>query len=248
MKIYMKIIAVIPARYAATRFPAKLMGMLGNKTVIRTTYENTLKTNLFDDVFVVTDSEIIHNEITRNGGKALMSVREHETGSDRIAEAVQQLDCDIIINVQGDEPFVQKEPLEKLITALKEDKELKIDLATLMQELKEEQQIQDTNYVKVVCDINNFALYFSRAPIPFARETNFRARYFEHIGIYAFRKDSLINFSKLEMLQNEKAEKIECIRYLEYGMKIKMIETHYMGIEIDTAEDLEKANDYLKNF
>lgn len=239
---------MIPARYAATRFPAKLMGMLGNKTVIRTTYENTLKTNLFDDVFVVTDSEIIHNEITRNGGKALMSVREHETGSDRIAEAVQQLDCDIIINVQGDEPFVQKEPLEKLITALKEDKEQKIDLATLMQELKEEQQIQDTNYVKVVCDINNFALYFSRAPIPFARETNFRARYFEHIGIYAFRKDSLINFSKLEMLQNEKAEKIECIRYLEYGMKIKMIETHYMGIEIDTAEDLEKANDYLKNF
>ncbi len=244
----MKIIAVIPARYAATRFPAKLMGMLGNKTVIRTTYDNTLKTNLFDDVFVVTDSEIIHNEITRNGGKALMSVREHETGSDRIAEAVQQLDCDIIINVQGDEPFVQKEPLEKLITALKEDKEQKIDLATLMQELKEVEQIQDTNYVKVVCDIHNFALYFSRAPIPFARETHFRARYFEHIGIYAFRKDSLIHFSKLEMLQNEKAEKIECIRYLEYGMKIKMIETHYMGIEIDTAEDLEKANEYLKNF
>ncbi len=242
----MKVIAVIPARYAATRFPAKLMGMLGDKTVIRTTYENTLKTNLFDDVFVVTDSEIIHNEITRNGGKALMSQREHETGSDRIAEAVENLDCDIIINVQGDEPFVQKEPLEKLIAVLKEDKEQKIDLATLMQELKEEQQIQDTNYVKVVCDINNFALYFSRAPIPFARETNFRARYFEHIGIYAFRKESLINFSKLEMLPNEKAEKIECIRYLEYGMKIKMIETQYMGIEIDTAEDLEKANEYLK--
>lgn len=242
----MKVIAVIPARYAATRFPAKLMGMLGDKTVIRTTYENTLKTNLFDDVFVVTDSEIIHNEITRNGGKALMSQREHETGSDRIAEAVEHLDSDIIINVQGDEPFVQKEPLEKLISALKEDKEQKIDLATLMQELKEEKQIQDTNYVKVVCDINNFALYFSRAPIPFARETNFRARYFEHIGIYAFRKESLINFSKLEMLPNEKAEKIECIRYLEYGMKIKMIETQYMGIEIDTAEDLEKANEYLK--
>jgi len=243
----MKTIAVIPARYAATRFPAKLMGMLGDKTVIRTTYENTVKTQLFDDVFVVTDSDIIHNEITRHGGKAIMSKKEHETGSDRIAEAIEHLDCDIIINVQGDEPFVQKEPLVELLHVFENDFENKIDLGTLMQEITNEEQINDPNYVKVVCDNQNFALYFSRSPIPYPRETQFRACYFEHIGIYAFRKHSLLHFSKLPMLQNEKAEKIECIRYLEYGMKIKLIETKYMGIEIDTAEDLEKANAYLKS-
>lgn len=239
----MKKIAVIPARYAASRFPAKLMGMLGDKTVIRTTYENTVKTNLFDDVFVVTDSDIIHNEIIRNGGKAIMSKKNHETGSDRIAEAIENIDCDIVMNVQGDEPFVVKEPLEKLINVFVEDSS--VSLATLMQELNNEEHIKDPNYVKVICDQNNFALYFSRSPIPYPRETEFKARYFEHIGVYAFKKEALLNFYKLPMLSNEKAEKIECIRYLEYGMKIKMIETDYMGVEIDTPEDLIKANEYL---
>lgn len=243
----MRTIAVIPARYASTRFPAKLMALLGDKTVIRTTYENTVKTGLFDDVFVVTDSEIIFDEISKNNGKVIMSQSQHETGSDRIAEAVQGIECDIVVNVQGDEPFVQKEALGKLIDVYKNDFNKEISLATLAQEIFEEDEINNPNCVKAIWDKDNFALYFSRSPIPYPRETNFQARYFQHIGIYAFRREALLNFAKLPMLQNEKAEKLEQLRYLEYGMKIKILETQYMGIGIDTQEDLEKANSYLLN-
>jgi len=241
----LRTIAVIPARYASTRFPAKLMADLGNKSVIRTTYENTVKTDLFHDVFVVTDSEIIYDEIYRHGGKAMMSKSTHETGSDRIAEAVQEIDCDIVLNVQGDEPFVQKDALDKLIQVYRNDFNKEISLATLAQEIFDEDEINNPNSVKAIWDKDNFALYFSRSPIPYPRETNFRARYFQHIGIYAFRKEALLNFSKLPMLQNEKAEKLEQLRYLEYGMKIKVLETGFMGIGIDTKEDLERANRYL---
>jgi len=241
----LKTIAVIPARYASTRFPAKMMAKLGEKTVIRSTYENTVKTNLFDDVFVVTDSGIIYDEISDYGGKALMSKSVHETGSDRIAEAVQDIECDIVINVQGDEPFVQKDALQKLIDVYKNDSNKEISLATLAQEIFEDDEINNPNSVKAIWDKDNFALYFSRSPIPYPRETNFRARYFQHIGIYAFRKEALLNFTRLPMLQNEKAEKLEQLRYLEYGMKIKILETGYMGMGIDTEEDLKKANEYL---
>ena len=133
----MKIIAVIPARYASTRFPAKLMQDLGGKTVILRTYEAAMSTNLFDDVFVVTDSDLIYNEIISNNGKAIMSIKEHESGSDRIAEAVENIEADIIINVQGDEPFINKSPLEQIIEAFKQDVDKKIDLASLMFEIKD---------------------------------------------------------------------------------------------------------------
>lgn len=237
---------MIPARYAATRFPGKLMAQLGEKSVILTTYENTLNTGLFDDIFVVTDSEIIFNEITQNGGKAIMSIAEHQTGSDRIAEVVENLECDIVVNVQGDEPFVKKEALQKLVEAYENDLNEEISLATLAQEITEEEDIYNPNSVKVNWDINLFALYFSRSPIPYPRETNFKAKYYQHIGIYAFRKTALLKFAKLPMLQNERAEKLEQLRYLEYGMKIKVLETGFMGIGIDTKEDLDKANAYLK--
>lgn len=242
----MKTIAVIPARYAATRFPGKLMAQLGEKTVILTTYENTVNTNLFDEVFVATDSQIIFNEIIQNGGKAIMSKTEHQTGSDRIAEAVENIECDIVLNVQGDEPFVRKEALEKLITAYRNDLNEEISLATLAQEINNLEDIKDPNCVKVNWDVNNFALYFSRSPIPYPREINFQAKYFQHIGIYAFRKSALLKFSKLPMLQNERAEKLEQLRYLEYGMKIMVLETDFMGFGIDTPDDLAKANEYLK--
>lgn len=242
----LKIIAVIPARYAASRFPGKLMAFLGNRSVILTTYENTVRTGLFDDVFVATDSEIIYDEITKNGGKAIMSRKEHQTGSDRIAEAVENLDCDVVVNVQGDEPFVKKEALGKLTEAFRNDSKNEISLATLAQKMDNDEDINNPNAVKVNWDINNFALYFSRSPIPYPRETEFRADYYRHIGIYAFRKEALLEFSKLPMRQNERAEKLEQLRYLEYGMKIKVLETGFMGIEIDTPEDLERANAYLK--
>ena len=237
----MKKIAVIPARYAASRFPGKLMQQLGDKTVIRMTYENVIATQLFDDVFVVTDSKLIYDEISSYGGKAIMSIKDHETGSDRIAEAVENIEADIIINVQGDEPFINKPPLEQIIEAFKQDVDKKIDLASLMFEIKDKVEIENPNNVKVITDQQGFALYFSRSVIPFPREENVGVRYMKHIGIYAFRKQALLDFAKLPMLSLEASEKLEQLRYLEYGKRIKMIETSHASIGIDTLEDLEKA-------
>ena len=233
-----KIGAFIPARYAATRFPAKLMQVLGDKTVIRHTYDNTVATGLFNEVYVVTDSEIIFNEIISHGGKALMSKKEHESGSDRIAEAIEHLNIDIVVNVQGDEPFVKKEPLEKLIAVFKDDK---VEVASLMQVLTNSDLITDPNYVKVAVDKNMYALFFSRSVIPYPRNTELAIPYYEHIGVYAFKKQALLNFTNWPMSPLEAAEKIECLRYLENGVSIKMVVTNYMGIEIDTPEDLMKA-------
>jgi len=241
----MKVIAVIPARYASTRFPAKLMQDLGGKTVILRTYEAAKETHLFDDVFVVTDSNLIYDEIVSNGGKAIMSIKEHESGSDRIAEAVANLNVDIVVNVQGDEPFINKEPLEKVIEIFKKDADKKVDLASLMREITNEDDINNPNNVKVVVDQSNFALYFSRSVIPYPREKNVGVRYFQHIGIYAFRKQALLDFYALPMKSLEASEKLEQLRYLEFGKRIKMVETTHVGIGIDTLEDLEKARRLL---
>jgi 3-deoxy-manno-octulosonate cytidylyltransferase (CMP-KDO synthetase) len=239
----MKKIAMIPARYAATRFPGKLMQMLGDKTVIRHTYDNTVATGLFDEVMVVTDSEIIFHEIISHGGKARMSVKEHESGSDRIAEAVADLNVDIIVNVQGDEPFVKKEPLEKLLSQFNDPS---VQVASLMQEMNDEKQIHDPNYVKVAVDKNMNSLFFSRSMIPYPREKNIPAVYYEHIGVYAFRKQALMNFTQWPVSALEAIEKIECLRYLENGIPLRMVVVDYMGVEIDTPEDLEKASRLLK--
>lgn len=236
----MKVIAVIPARYNSTRFPGKMMEILGNRTIITTTYQNVVETGLFDEVFVATDSEIIFDEISKNGGKAVMT-GEHETGSDRIAEAVRNIDCDIVINVQGDEPFLKKEPLKQLIDVFAKDEKKEISLASLKIQLKESEEIQNPNNVKVITDNNGFALYFSRSVIPFHRELAYNLKYYKHIGVYAFRKEALLKFSSLEMTPMEISEKLEQLRYLENGMKIRMIETDFVGIGIDTPEDLEKA-------
>ncbi len=237
---------MIPARYSATRFPGKLMQDLEGKTVIRRTYEATVATNLFDDVYVVTDSDIIYNEITSHGGKAIMSKKKHESGSDRIAEAVRELDVDIIVNVQGDEPFTERESLEKVLNVFKNDEAKEIDLASLMVEINDWDEIINPNTVKVIVDQNNFALYFSRSPIPYPRDKEVATKYYKHKGIYAFRKQALIDFYKLPIQPIEASEKIECIRYLEYGKKIKMVETNIEGVEIDTPEDLEKAKKLWK--
>ncbi len=213
---------------------------MGDKTVIATTYKNVLETELFDEVFVATDSEIIFDEITKNGGKAVMT-GEHETGSDRIAEAVQNIDCDIVINVQGDEPFLKTEPLKQLIEVFKADVNKEISLASLKIRLTNLEEIENPNNVKVITDLQNFAMYFSRSVIPFPRETSIEHLYYKHIGVYAFRKEALVKFANLEMTPLEISEKIEAIRYLEHGMKIKMIETDFIGVGIDVPEDLEKA-------
>ena len=238
----MKTIAVIPARYAATRFPAKLMQMLGNKTVIRHTHDNTLDTGLFDDVIVATDSEIIYREITGHGGKAIMSRREHESGSDRIAEAIETLHVDVIVNVQGDEPFMQKEPLAKLLSTFSDPN---VMVASLMHRIEDEGQLQNPNIVKLVVDKNNFSLLFSRSCIPFQRNTDVNVNYWRHIGVYAYRKSALLQFVQWPVGMLENIEKLEQLRYLENGIPIKMVETTFSGIGIDTPEDLERARALL---
>lgn len=232
---------MIPARYAASRFPAKLMQDLSGKPVIVRTYEAAVETKLFDDVFVVTDSTIIYDTITSAGGKAIMSVKEHDCGSDRIAEAVSTMDIDIIVNVQGDEPFTDRESLSRVLDVFQNDVDMEIDLASLMVKITDTEEIENSNTVKVIVDNRNFALYFSRAPIPFLRATDVDTKYYKHKGIYAFRKSALMDFQRLPMLSLEATEKIEAIRYLEYGKKIKMVETTVSGIEIDTPEDLKRA-------
>ena len=241
----MKIIAVIPARYASTRFPAKLLQDLGGKTVITRGDGAGVGTQLFDDVFVVTDSDLIFDEIVSNGGKAIMSLKKHESGSDRIAEAVQNLEVDIVVNVQGDEPFIDKDSLSKVIEVFRNDASKTIDLASLMREIQDENEINNPNNVKVVVDQNGMALYFSRSVIPYPREKNVGVRYFQHIGIYAFRKQALIDFYHLPMKTLEASEKLEQLRYLEFGKRIKMVETTHISIGIDTPEDLERARKLL---
>jgi 3-deoxy-manno-octulosonate cytidylyltransferase (CMP-KDO synthetase) len=230
--------ALIPARYSATRFPGKLMQMLGGKPVIRQTYDATIATKLFDEVIVVTDSEIIFNEITSYGGKAVMSKKQHESGSDRIAEAAADMDVDIIVNVQGDTPFIKKEPLQRLLNQFDDPS---VQVASLMQVLKDQKEIDDPNFVKVAVDQNMNSLFFSRSVIPYPRDKQTPVTYYEHIGVYAFRKKALIDFTTWPITPLEAAEKIECLRYLEHGISLRMVVVGYMGIEIDTPEDLKKA-------
>lgn len=237
---------MIPARYEASRFPGKLMQDLNGKSVILRTYEAAVQTGLFNEVYVVTDSEVIFNEIEKSGGKAIRSKKEHECGSDRIAEAVEKMDVDIVVNVQGDEPLIDKESLAKLLEVFEDDKDLLIDLASLKTPMSESEEITNPNNVKVITNKNNLALYFSRFPLPYPRDTSSGVTYYKHIGVYAFRKQALMDFYRLPMLKLEATEKIECIRYLEYGKKIKMVETNFRGIGIDTPEDLEKARKMFK--
>jgi len=237
------IIAMIPARYAATRFPAKLMQLLGDKTVIRHTYDATVATGLFDDVIVVTDSDIIYNEIVSHNGKAVMSKKEHESGSDRIAEAAEKMNVDIIVNVQGDTPFVKREPLEKLLQQFEDPA---VQVASMMQVLTKQSEIDDPNFVKVAVDKKMNSLFFSRSVIPYPRDKNTPVTYYEHIGVYAFRKKALLDFTRWSMTPLEAIEKVECLRYLENGIPLRMIVVDYMGIEIDTPEDLQRAGNLLK--
>lgn len=232
---------MIPARYGASRFPGKLMQDLNGKTVILRTYEAAQETGLFDQVYVVTDSDLIFKEIDENGGKVIKSKKEHECGSDRIAEAVEDMEVDIVVNVQGDEPLIDTRSLSRLLDVFYRADAEKIDLASLKAPLLHKADIENPNNVKVITDHQDFALYFSRAPIPYPREADSGVTWFKHIGIYAFRKQALMDFYRLPMRRLEATEKIECLRYLEYGKRIKMVETTVKGVGIDTPEDLEQA-------
>jgi 3-deoxy-manno-octulosonate cytidylyltransferase (CMP-KDO synthetase) len=237
----MKTIALIPARYASTRFPVKLLQLIGDKPVIAHTYLNTLSTGLFDEVTVVTDHEEIFAAIEAIGGQVKMSSPHHESGTDRIAEIAENSDADLILNVQGDEPFVDKKTLASLLDVFKNPD---ARVGSVMKPFNDRNLIVDPNYVKVVVDLHHRSLLFSRSPIPYEREKLTGIDVYEHVGIYAFRRDALLQFTKWEMTPLEKAEKIECLRYLEHGIPLHMAITQHEGVKIDVPEDLEKARKY----
>ena len=236
---------MIPARYGATRFPAKLMQDLCGKPVIVHTYQRVADTNLFDQVYVVTDDDRIENAIREVGGKVIRSQKEHNSGSDRLAEASKDLEVDIIVNVQGDEPFTDKENLQKVIDIFANDPQKNIAVASLMERITHPDDIANPNNVKVVVNKFNEALYFSRSVIPFPRDTNTKVPYYKHIGIYAYRKDALQQFTQLPPSLLEETEKLEQLRYLENGFKIRLAVIDIPTIGIDTPEDLEKARQRL---
>jgi 3-deoxy-manno-octulosonate cytidylyltransferase (CMP-KDO synthetase) len=240
----MKTVAIIPARFGSTRFPGKMLALLQNKPVIVHTYESVFNTGLFDEVIVACDDEAIYKAIQLAGGKVVMTSPTHLCGTDRIAEAAGNLDADIVVNIQGDEPFTQREPLEKLLAVFRNDAKAEIEIASLMQPLRLQEQIEDPNFVKVAIDLNGFALYFSRSVIPYNRNS-IGAKYYEHIGVYAFRKSTLLKVTKLAPTPLEMAEQIECLRWLEHRIPLKMVITEYNRIEIDTPEDLAMANDMM---
>lgn len=236
----LKIAALIPARYASTRLPAKLVQDLGGLSVIQRTYQSTVASGVFDAVWVVTDHDQIEAQVHAIGGKVVRSIKEHESGSDRIAEALAQVDADLVVNVQGDEPFQDAKTLRDLVAAFSNSE---VKVASLMCKLDAD-QVQNPNFVKVVVDEQQRALYFSRSPIPYNREGKTMS-YWKHIGIYAYRREVLLAFTQWPKGQLEQVELLEQLRLLERGVVIQMVETDHQAIAIDTQEDLTKARELI---
>lgn len=241
----MKAIALIPARLEASRFPRKLLAELRGKSVLLRTYEAAVATGLFDEVIVVADSQELIEEITKHGGKAVKSKKEYESGTDRIAEVAADLEADVFLNVQGDEPFTQKQPLADLLDAFRNDTEKKVQVGSLCRLLTDKELIADPNIVKVVFDKVHNSIYFSRSIIPFPRNTDIELKHYQHIGVYAFRKEALMNFPQMPMTPLESAEKIECLRFIENGIQLKMVETTFMGVGIDAPTDIARAEAFM---
>lgn len=239
----MRIIAVIPARYGSSRFPGKPLALLNNKPIIQQVYQQVKKSGLFDEILIATDDSRIYEEAMKFNANVVMTSSKHQSGTDRIAEACDKFesDFDIVVNIQGDEPFITKKPLQDLISVFKDKN---IQVGSLMHRL--ESEINNPNNVKVITDNDGFALYFSRSVIPYNRDGLKDILYFKHVGVYAFRRKTLYQFVNLPPSSLEKIEKLEQLRLLENNIKIKMVETNYKGIGIDTPEDLVKAEKIFK--
>lgn len=243
----MNVIAVIPARYGSTRLGGKPLLDIGGKPMVQWVYERAKKAKLVRDVMVATDDKRVMSAVERFGGKAVMTSSSHRSGTDRIAEAAGSLNADVIVNVQGDEPLIEPEMIDEAIKPLLAESALLI--STLKTKIANEEELKDPNVVKVVTDREGFALYFSRYPIPYVRDSSelgvrsseLKATYYKHIGLYVYRKDFLLKFAKMEPTPLEEAEKLEQLRVLENGYKIKVVQTKYNSIGVDTKEDLEKV-------
>ena len=258
--IYMTSVVIIPARYDSTRFPGKPLCPLKGIPIIQHVYENSQRARRADEVIVATDSDPVFERVIAFGGKAVMTDKRHRTGTDRIAEVAGSLDADIIVNVQGDEPLIRPEMIDNVIDVLNDQK---ASMGTLIKKIEDPQEITNPNVVKVVFDREWFALYFSRAPIPFQRDEwkniyeiqNLKSKvqtqefeirnFYKHIGIYSYRKTALLSLARLEQTELEKQEKLEQLRALEHGMRIKLKETSFETCGVDTPEDLERVEKCL---
>jgi 3-deoxy-manno-octulosonate cytidylyltransferase (CMP-KDO synthetase) len=237
----MKAIGVIPARYESTRFPGKVLAELLGRPLIQYVYEETLKASTLEDLLVACDDERVLKAVQGFGARAVMTAREHKSGTDRLTEVVNPVDTQIVVNIQADEPLIHFSMIDELVNCLLQDSSL--PMATLIHRIEEAQELNDTNVVKVVKDVNNFALYFSRAPIPHTNDQLEVAnrQFYKHLGLYAYTKDFLFTFTNLPAGELEQAEKLEQLRALEHGYKIKVIETGFDTVGVDTPEDLEKV-------
>jgi len=243
----MKKVIVIPARLDSSRLPKKVLLDLKGKTVIQRVYEQCLKVKNIDGVYIATDSTEIEGVCRSFTDHIILTKSSHQSGTDRIGEAVAGIDCDVVVNVQGDEPFIDPNLIEALVHSFEDDQ---VSMASAMSKIENIKDLQDPNVVKVVVDTQNNAIYFSRAPIPFPRdhqeiiysnEELKKHNFFRHIGIYGYQKDFLAKYIKMEQTNLEKLEKLEQLRVIENGFKIKMIEAVTSLIGIDTQEDYEEA-------
>ncbi|HAY33697.1 MAG TPA: 3-deoxy-manno-octulosonate cytidylyltransferase [Ignavibacteria bacterium] len=239
----MKIAGIIPARYDSTRFPGKPLTEINGKSMIRRVYEQALKSKLMDIVVVATDNKKIFDHVSSFGGEVMMTSAKHKTGTDRINEALKNIKCGIVVNIQGDEPFIDSGNIDKAIAPLLSEKDLNV--STLAIKIKNNSDITDPNVVKVIFDINNYAIYFSRGILPHVRENPgsiksglSSVKYYKHIGLYVYRKSFLNDFVKMKKSYLEEAEKLEQLRILENGEKIKVIETKKDSHSVDTPKDL----------
>lgn len=238
------IIGVIPARYGSTRLPAKALATIHGKTMIQHVYERCLKSKLLSEVLVATDDKRIYDAVTGFGGNAVMTSKTHKSGTDRIGEAVNKIKCDIVVNIQGDEPVIDPRNIDKAIKPLINDKS--INVSTLCFKITDKKEITNPNVVKVVYDKNGNALYFSRSIIPFNRD-NGKVNYYKHIGLYVYRKDYLMKLVKMKPLKLELTEKLEQLRVLESGDKIKVLETKADSHSVDTPADLKMIRKLIQS-
>ncbi len=243
-----KVVGIIPARYGSTRLPAKALAQVAGRPMIQRVYERAKQARVLEEVLVATDDERIADVVRRFGGNAVMTGSAHQSGTDRIAEVARQLDAQVILNIQGDEPLIHPEPIAAIAEFLLAHPA--VPMATVMTTLTRTEDLANPNVVKVVVDQDGYALYFSRAPIPAVRDSSLVTRhsspYFKHLGLYGYQRHFLLQFPTLTRTPLEQAEQLEQLRALEHGYKIRVLETTHDSIGVDTAEDLQRVETLLR--
>ncbi len=241
----METVCVIPARYKSERFEGKVLVSLFGKPVVQWVWEKAVASQTIDEVIIATDDKKVFEACKKFGAKVQMTSPHHFSGTDRVCEVVSALECEIVINLQGDEPLIQPQALDELVLELKKDKNLQV--CTLVKKIETERELEDPNIVKVVVDRHNFGLYFSRAKIPYIRNKNAPCVFYKHIGVYGFKRDFLFTFKNLSKARLERIEGLEQLRILEAGFKIKTIEIDFDTISVDTPQDLERVKEFIKD-